>query len=308
MKKILSLIAIISNIAFSAEIDLSKQDEFRVTTDSVQADSEIKILRKMLVNTVLTCLEQYHNDDWLAIKTEVGSSWFDPSFSIEKKVQERVQKFNVLLQRTFNNHNESVKRILELYFDYQLECLELDYKLNGWAKGYLWSTEPAQIYAILAFEKVATDMQILIDHYYHRISKISNKQTQLIEFEQSKLSAITIENSVSEDPQVFSPPPPPPPLLPTSKPRTVISSAEIIKIKGSIGESKTAIKITLNGTSSLSSDVLDEIKKGTIRLKPASERILRLKPELLDDSPAAILLRYFGRIRGFMEEDSPQPN
>ncbi|AIK97040.1 hypothetical protein [Candidatus Odyssella acanthamoebae] len=281
MRKFLYLSALLSCLSSAAEI---------------QGHSKEQILIEMVHNSIHAALEQYHKDDWHEIRDLASRFWRDPSSPLEQEVNIRVNKFHNFLLRTFNYDKKASLTILKHYFDYQLDCLQLDYENAPKSRFQVWSNIPPQYHATLAFEIVASNMGIKIGTDYHGHYALASEQARIIDDQQQKLK--------DELSKAFLPPPPPPP-SPSLSPLPKLKHTQkhtkdgmpLIKLNGPLGESKSVPKITKIGSSALSRDILTEIKKKPIKLKPAADRMLRDKPISEENDFTALLKRRLEKIR-----------
>jgi hypothetical protein len=264
MKKFLYLSALLSSLSSATKS---------------QDSSKEQILIEMVHNSIHAALEQYHKDDWHEIRDLASRFWRDPSSPLEQEVKIRVNKFHNFLLRTFNYNKKASLTILQHYFGYQLDCLQLDYENAPKSRFQVWSNIPPQYHATLAFEIVASNWEIKIGKDYHGHYALASEQARIIEDQQRKLK--------DESSQVFLPPPPPPPSPPLSPlpklkylQKPTPKSMPLIQFNGPLGEAKNVLKITKVGSSALSSDILTEIKEKPIKLKSAAARVLRDKPTM----------------------------
>ncbi len=285
MKKFLYVSALLSSLSFATEIP---------------EQSKVQILTGMVHNSFHAALEYYHKDDWSEIRDLASRFWRDPSSPLEQEVKIRVNRFHNFLLKTFNYDKKASLTILKHYFDYQLDCLQFDYGNAPKSRFQVWSNTPPQYHATLAFEIVAGTLGVKIATDYHAQYALASEQARFIEEQQRKL-----KDEFSKAP----PPPPPPPspsLSPLPKLRIGLKSNKneisLISIKGPLNASTQGSQIPKVGSSSLPSNVLEEIKGKSFKLKPASDRILKAKPVNEEIDFTALLKLRLEKIRFSMQE------
>ncbi len=277
-------------------------------------ETEADIYKRMIGNAIVSNMEENHANDWRTVETTASHFWRDPTSALDQEVRALEGKFYRFLNSTLLRDETSVKKILKHYFEYQLDRLVGDYQKAPVSRYQFWSKLPSHGHAILAFELLAVERGIKLDENYHQLFSLASERARLIEEESLKIS----EAAAVPPP---APPPPPPvksiiPDAPRSpsltlkhptrdraqKPKrsATPTSADLSNIRS--GLKKTT---TRSGSSSLSENVLQEIKKGGFNLKPASDRILKELPiELEDNSLQSILRRRFSSVRPLIEGEN----
>lgn len=250
------------------------------------------IYTRMISGAIMSTMEGHHSHDWKEISDTASTFWRDPSSALDQEVRRLQGKFQRFLFSTFLGDQASVKKIMKRYFDYQLECLVSDYRKSPTSRSQIWSKIPPQCHAIIAFELLAVELGIKLDHNYHEMFYLISERTRMIEDATEKLT-----NNAEK---VTSTPPPQAPPLP-SKTKKTTSLTKDQPAEGFSGSQKTT---TRAGSSPLSENVLDEIRKGSFMLKPASQRVLKdLPADTRDNDMLEILRERFNMMRPMLSED-----
>ncbi|MBX3457635.1 MAG: hypothetical protein KF820_04680 [Candidatus Paracaedibacteraceae bacterium] len=281
-------------------------------------ESDQSIYTRMISSAIMSTMEEHHSYDWKEISDTASKFWKDPSSALDQEVRRLQGKFQRFLFSTFLGDQASVKKIMKRYFDYQLECLVADHEKAPISRYQFWSKIPSHYHAILAFELLAVELGIKLDHNYHEMFSLVSERTRMIEDAAEKLM-----NNAEKG--TGTPPPPAPPL-----PSSVVSfipkppQSPSLKLKhltkdraqklkkptplttNQLAEDLSGLKKTTTraGSSSLSENVLDEIRKGSFMLKPASQRVLKELPaDNRDNDLLAILRNRFELIRPMLSEN-----
>lgn len=275
---------------------------------SAEPQTNEQILQKMVSNAIDATLEQYHKDDWRQIRDIAAHFWRDPSSPLEQEVTTRINHFHQFLWATLLNNKKAALVILSQYFEYQLDCLQIDYANAPKSRLHVWSNTPPQYHATLAFEVVAGNLGIKLNKDYHHDYAQASERARLVEDQQRRIEAELAKAIIPPPPPPVAPPPyliPAAPLAPKA-PNNFINTAPLksekkdiglIQLRGPIGEQKVPPKLTKSGTSSLTPDVLSEIKKGSIKLKPVADRLLKDKPLYQDSDLRDVLARRLQEMR-----------
>lgn len=262
------------------------------------------ILKRMVDGALHSAMEQYHTKDWMDIKETASKYWRDPTSPLEQEVTAKVFKFKEFLTATLLRNETAVNRVLGNYFEYQLDCLLADYNTQAQPRFRIWSSPPPQYSSTLAFELVASSFGIKLQKDYHQLYAFVSERARLIEEEQQKLELIARQ-------KIPNPPLPPcKPLHSSShqklnhltkdrplQQKNVPANPFIIQLKGQLSDLKTAPKISSTGSSSLSDDVLSEIKSGKYMLKSAASRVLKERPAADQNDLTQILSRQLSLMR-----------
>lgn len=281
-------------------------------------ESDQSIYTRMISGAIMSTMEEHHSHDWKEISDTASTFWRDPSSALDQEVRRLQGKFQRFLFSTFLGDQASVQKIMKRYFDYQLECLVSDYRKSPTSRSQIWSKIPPQCHAIIAFELRAVELGIKLDHNYHEMFYLISERTRMIEDATEKL--------MNNAEKMTSTPPPPAPPLPSNivsfipkppqspsltlkhptkdrvqKPKKSTSLTKDHSAEGFSGSQKTT---TRAGSSSLSENVLGEIRKGSFMLKPASQRVLKdLPADTRDNDMLEILRKRFNMIRPMLSED-----
>lgn len=272
---------------------------------AVESESTEQILRKMVNHSIEAALQNYHKDDWREIKDMASHFWRDPSSALEQEVKLKVNKFQDYLLSTLLNDKQAVLRILYHYFDYQLDCLQVDYESAPKSRFQVWSYTPPQYHATQAFEMIARGLGISLDKDYHQSYALASDRARFIEDQQDQLKENASKLKITLAPEI----PIPPPFVPSStkkiRPLHPKNDIKIIQIQGELGERESTPKtITKTNGSPLTTSVLEEIKAG-VKLKPAADRILKPKPKSRPGNLLEILSKQLDKRRSVikLEED-----
>ncbi len=275
-------------------------------------ENEADIYKRMIGNAIVSTMEEHHASDWKTVETTASHFWRDPTSALDQEVRALEGKFYRFLNSTLLGDEASVKKILKHYFEYQLDRLVGEYQKAPVSRYQFWSKLPSHGHAILAFQLLAVERGIKLDENYHQLFSLASERARLIEEESHKIAEAAVA-------PLTPPPAPPPPVV-----RSIIPDAPIspsLKLKhptrdrpqkprksGSLSQAELSATLsglkkttTRTGSSSLSENVLQEIKKGGFNLKPASDRILKELPIELDNSLESILRRRFANVRPLIE-------
>lgn len=274
---------------------------------AVESESTEQILRKMVNNSIEATLQNYHKDDWCKIKDMASRFWRDPSSALEQEVKLKVNKFHSFLLSTLLNDKQATLRILYHYFDYQLDCLQVDYESAPKSRFQVWSYTPPQYHATQAFEMIARDLGISLNKDYHQSYALASDRARFIEDQQDQIKENTPELKIPLVSNSQKAIPIPPLFIPALKkkirPVQSKNDIKIIQIQGELGERENEPKIiTKANASALTTSVLEEIKIG-VKLKPAADRILKPKPKNGPDHLQEILLKQLNKMRDVIKRE-----
>ncbi len=292
---------------------------FLLVSSPVSAqDSERDVYMRMIGQAIVSTMEEHHAYDWKEVTDTAARFWKDPSSALDQETRRLQGKFYRFVFKTFLGDQASITKIMKRYFEYQLDCLVSDYEKAPVSRYQFWSKVPSHYHAILAFELLAVESGIKLDHSYHDIFSLVSDKARMIEDASQK-----IPNEAVALIRGAPPAPPPPPLSSASiipiapqspslklthptkdRPQKPKRHAPVTVDALSATQSLLKKTTTKTGESSLSENVLNEIKQGGFTLKPASERILRDRPtDNTDGDLLAILKKRFEQIRPALSED-----
>lgn len=279
-------------------------------------DETPEIYRRMVSQSVQAVMEEYHVQDWKKTTQTAAKFWRDPTTALDQKVKNQFEKLHRFLLKTFLGDLPSIKSIEKFYFEQQLDYLVEDYKKAPVSRYQLWSRTPSHYQATLAYELLAVQLNIKLDRNYHEFFSLESERARFIEEALEKIhppQAPNVEDS--------APPPPPPlpsliavptfstslklnhltkdrPQKPKRTPQTILNQDTLMNSLSSLKKTTT----TTQGASSLSENVLNEIRKGGFKLNKASNRILKDQPEdQTGQDLLAILRKRFNSIRPAIE-------
>ncbi|MBX3486821.1 MAG: hypothetical protein KF798_02805 [Candidatus Paracaedibacteraceae bacterium] len=277
-------------------------------------DSEHDVYMRMIGQAIVSTMEEHHAYDWKEITDTASRFWKDPSSALDQETRRLQGKFYRFVFKTFLGDQASVTKIMKRYFEYQLDCLVADYEKAPASRYQFWSKVPSHYHAILAFELLAVESGIKLDHSYHDIFSLVSDKARMIEDASQKISSDAVVT------RGVPPAPPPPPLSSVSmipiapqspslklthptKDRPQRQKRHAPVTVDALSATQNSLKKTITKESSLSENVLNEIKQGGFTLKPASKRILRDRPaESEDNDLLTILKKRFNQIRPALSE------
>lgn len=264
-------------------------------------EPERDIHMKMIGNSVISNMEEHHSHDWKKIETLASKFWKDPSSAVDQKVRKLEGKFYRFLLNTFLGDIPSVKKILRHYFEYQLDSLIADFQRAPVSRYQFWSKIPSHCHAVLAFELLAIERGIKLDENYHQLFSLASERARLIEEESQKIA----EAAATPPPPPPAPPPPVKSIIPDApqspslklkhptRDRAQKPKRSATPTLADLSDIRSGLKktTTRTGSSSLSENVLEEIRKGGFNLRPASDRILKELPQGAEDVTLESILR-----------------
>lgn len=275
---------------------------FVIPVMSMEIDTTIikgspsNIHQKMLSNCLPAMLETYHGDDWAQVNTLAAASWRDPGNILRVAIDGQVNKiYPVLLQTFLNNEVAAKKFMTEYFFHVQCERLYAHYLENKSKTYSYFRSFPTEYSATLAYEDKALEMGISLEPVYHQIYLIESERAKRIEVRNEDISKPKEGQGMKNGAKRKAP------SMIKSAPRKPYRIAEVL-------EFKIQPVVTTIQTPSMNGDVLEDIRKGSFKLRPVRNVRLndRGRPkndaEKDFDSFTAIMKKRFDVIHGHNEE------